>query len=66
VIPVRDLLDPCLLQSMNRRGRFIADSLGGGLRKLLFANVFYSGSNSFDPVEDEEDRSDEDSWLEVD
>jgi hypothetical protein len=65
-VPVRDLFDPCLLQSMNRRGRFIADSLGGGLRKLLFAANFYSGSDSFDPVEDEEDRSDEDSWLEVD
>ena len=51
---------------MNRRGRLIADSLGGALRKLLFAANFYSGSDSFDPVEDEEDRSDEDSWLEVD
>jgi hypothetical protein len=65
-VPFRDLLDPCLLQSINRRGRFIADSLGGALRKLLFAANFYSGSDSFDSVEDEEDRSDEDSWLEVD
>jgi hypothetical protein len=57
-VPVRDLLDPCLLQSMNRRGRFMADSLEGALRKLLLAANFYSGSDSFDPLEDEEDRSD--------
>jgi hypothetical protein len=44
----------------------MAESLGGGLRKLLFAADFYSGSNSFDPVEDEEHRSDDESWLEVD
>ncbi len=44
----------------------MAESLGGALRKLLFAADFYSGSNSFDKKEDEEDRSDEDSWLEVD
>ena len=54
-------MDPCLLQSINRRGRFIADSLGGALRKLLFATNFYSGRDSFDSFENEEDLSDEDS-----
>ena len=66
MLPVRDLLDPCLLQSMNRRGRLIEDSLGGALKRLLFSADFYSGSDSFDSVEDKEDRSEETSLLDVD